>query len=75
MTRTSRWAAIIGVVCGAELIAVAVIGGAGIAAFISLEAALVGALIGFAAIATVVRQRQSASIDLPERSSSSVSPP
>jgi hypothetical protein len=45
MNKTSRWAAIVGVVCGAELVAVAVIGGAGIAAFVNIEAAIVAAVL------------------------------
>lgn len=46
MNKTSRWAAIVGVVCGAELVALAIIGGAGIAAFGSIEAAIVATLLG-----------------------------
>jgi hypothetical protein len=46
MNKTSRWAAIVGVVCGAELVTVAVIGGAGIAALVSIEAAIVVAVLG-----------------------------
>lgn len=65
MTKSKRWVAIIGVVCGAELAAVAVIGGAGLAAFVSLEAALAAAMMGGLAIWAVVSRRRS--VPTPER--------
>jgi len=39
------WAAVIGVVCGAELVIAAIIGGAGLSAFFGLEGLLVGAIV------------------------------
>lgn len=58
MTKSKRWVAIIGVVCGAELAAVALIGGAGLAAFVSLEAALVAAAMGGLTVWAVVSRRR-----------------
>lgn len=61
MNKKSRWAAIVGVVCGAELVAAAIIGGAGIAALASIEAAIVVALLGTASIWIVLARRRGAS--------------
>lgn len=59
MNKTNRVAAVIGVVCGAELIAAVVIGGAGIAAFASVEAAIVAASLGAVILLAVLnRQRK-----------------
>lgn len=61
MNKKNRWAAIVGVVCGAELVAAAIIGGAGIAALASIEAAIVVALVGTASIWIVLAQRRGTS--------------
>ena len=58
MNKTSRWATIIGIVCGAELVAAVVIGGAGLAVLFSIEAALIVALLGGVALMTVLGYRR-----------------
>ena len=61
MNKNSRWAAIVSIVCGAELVAVAIIGGAGIAAFASIEAAIVATLLGAVSLWIILdRRRRSA---------------
>ena len=72
MNKKGRWAAIVGVVCGAELVAVAIIGGAGIAALVSIEAAIVVALLGAAGIWIVLDQRRRASTSSSSSARSSV---
>lgn len=59
MNKTSRRAAIIGVVCGAEVIAAAVIGGAGLAALVSIEAAFIAAVLGGVALWFILDRRAS----------------
>ena len=58
MNKTSRWATVIGVVCGAELVAAVLIGGAGLAALFGIEAAVIVALLGGVALWTVLRHRR-----------------
>lgn len=58
MSKTSRWATIVGVVCGAELVFAIVIGGAGLAALVSIEAAIVAALLGGALLWVMHDRRQ-----------------
>ncbi len=58
MKMTKRWATIIGFVCGVELLAAFVIGGAGLAALISIEAAVIVALLGGVALSTVLDRRR-----------------
>ena len=58
MNKTSRLAAIIGVVCGAELVVAAVIGGAGLAAFVSIEAAMVATLLSFVSLWVIFDRRR-----------------
>lgn len=58
MNKKRRWAALIGVVCGAELVVAAVIGGAGIAALVSVEAAVVAAALGGVALWAVFDRRR-----------------
>lgn len=63
MTTTRRWASVVGVVCGAELIVAIVIGSAGAAALLSYEAALVGGLATLAAYGLVKKRRSGAVSD------------
>jgi len=58
MNKTSRWAAIVGIVCGAELVAAAIIGGAGIAVFASIEAAIVATLLGAVSLWIILERRR-----------------
>lgn len=58
MNKTSRWAAIVGVVCGSELVALAIIGGAGIAVFASFEAAMVATLLGAVSLWAIFDRRR-----------------
>lgn len=54
---TKKWAAIIAVVCGAELVGAAVLGGAGLSAFFGLEGLAVAVVLVAVASATVLRRR------------------
>lgn len=63
MKRSGRWAAVIGVVCGAELVVVAVIGGAGLASLFSIEAAVGVACLGGVVLWTLIRHRARRSVE------------
>lgn len=53
-----HWAAILGVVCGAELLIAVLLLGAGATAFVSLEGGLVVVAFGIAALGAIGRRRR-----------------
>ena len=58
MKNSGRLASIIGVVCGAELIVAAVIGGAGFSVFFGMEGALVAGAVVVLGLAFVLQRRR-----------------